>query len=100
MASGDEPPPSIYYPPGVNCSWYEWQHPELVEWLNCTMTDSMVNFLNLTENITRYVSAYCSNPPEDDGCPYGPCPNPDIAGPLVRIASELTYAFCDSKPRY
>ena len=50
----------------------------------------MINFLNLTEDPKQYVTVYCLNPPEDDICPFGFCPNPDIAGPLVRIASELT----------
>ena len=101
MASGDEPLFPIYYPPDVSCDLSEWQDPELVKLFNCTVTDSMVSFLNLTgSNIGRYFAAYCSNPPEDDGCPYGPCPNPDIAGPLVRIASESTYAFRGSERRY
>ena len=35
------------------------------------------------------VAIYCLNPPEDDGCPLGICPNPDIAGPLLRIARKF-----------
>ena len=101
MASGDEVPPPMHYPPDINCTLSEWQDPELVKSLDCSVTDSVVSFLNLTgSNIDRYLAAYCSNPPEDDGCPYGPCPNPDIAGPLVRIASESTHAFRGSEPRY
>jgi hypothetical protein len=35
----------------------------------------------------RFISAYCLNPPEDDGCPYGPCPNPDVTGTGQQISS-------------
>ncbi|KAF8522715.1 hypothetical protein BU17DRAFT_15407, partial [Hysterangium stoloniferum] len=33
---------------------------------------------------------YCLNPPQDDGCPYGYCPNADVGGSLVRISAYLT----------
>ena len=90
-----------YYPPDINCTLSDWQDPKLVKLLDCSVTDSMVSFLNLKgSNIDRYFDAYCSNPPKDDGCPHSPCPNPDVAGPLVRIASESTHAFGDSKPHY
>lgn len=48
-----------------------------------------VNCLNLTD-ISKYVAAYCTNPPKDDSCPFDFCPNPEIAGPLVRIANYVT----------
>ena len=102
MASGDEVPLSTtYYPPDINCTLFEWQDLEISGVLNCTVTDSMVSFLNLTgSHIDRYFAAYCSNPPEDDGCPHGNCSNPDVAGPLVRIVSKSTQAFGDSELRY
>ncbi|KAF8518131.1 hypothetical protein BU17DRAFT_48940 [Hysterangium stoloniferum] len=58
----------------------------------CPITDSMVTFLNLTSpngsTLDHYFSAYCAvSPPDDDGCPYGFCPNTDIGGPLVRISA-------------
>ena len=50
-----------------------------------------MNFLDLTgTDYKPYLAAYCVQPPADDDCPFGFCPNPDIAGPLVRVASELT----------
>ena len=33
-----------------------------------------------------FVAIYCLNPLGDDDCPVGICPNPDIAGVLVRTA--------------
>ena len=86
MAPGDVVPfTTTHYPPDANCS----------------VADGMVNFLNLTgPNINRYLAAYCFDPPDDDSCLHGFCSNPDIAGPLVRIASELTQAFGDSGPGY
>jgi len=36
---------------------------------------------------------YCLNPPKDDGCPLGICPNPDIDGLLVRIARTPLVSF-------
>jgi hypothetical protein len=46
-------------------------------------------------NINRmsFAAIYCLNPPGDDDCPIGLCPNPDIAGPLVRIARTLRLVF-------
>ena len=39
------------------------------------------------------VSLYCVNPPEDDHCLIGICPNPDIAGTLLRIARKFSLSF-------
>ena len=101
MAPGDEVPPATTYPPDAYCSLSDWQHPEPFQQLNCSVTDGMVGFLNLTgPDINRYIAAYCLNPPGDDSCLYGFCPNPDIAGPLVRIASESTQAFGEFDPHY
>ena len=47
---------------------------------NCTVSQNMVNYLNLTQEIGKYVAAYCTNPPGNDDCPFDFCPNPDIAG--------------------
>lgn len=53
-------------------------------------TFSMFQFLNITSP-EDYFQLYCINPP-DDSCSFGYCPNSDIAGPAVRIASK----FCGS----
>lgn len=87
MASDQLP---MTYPPDIDCFQVGFWSPELFEYNNCSVTNNMINFLNLTEDPKQYVTVYCLNPPEDDICPFGFCPNPDIAGPLVRIASELT----------
>lgn len=76
---------------------------------NFTVSQDTVNCLNLTQDIAKYVAAYCTNPPGDDDCPFDFCPNPEIAGtdliiyltslfadwtpsgPLVRIASEYPW---------
>ena len=51
-------------------------------------TFPMFQFLNVTTP-EAYFQLYCINPP-DDSCSFGYCPNSDIAGPAVRIASEST----------
>ena len=39
----------------------------------------------------RFIEAYCLSPPlEHDGCPYGPCPNPDVTGIGQQISSQFT----------
>ena len=93
-----------YYPPDTSC----WKgldgggwNPDSFEFYNCSITSNMVNFLNLTgTNYTRYLNAYCLEPPKDDDCPFGFCPNPDVAGPLVRVASEWILTFGDLKLHY
>lgn len=64
-----------------------------------TVTLAMVQYLNLTTGVDTYKQAYCNNPQavsllfipvpcsadvsdpiQDDSCPFGYCPNPDIAG--------------------
>ena len=83
--------PFYIYPPDTDCfypngdGWYD-----AFKENHCSVTSNMVNFLNLTENPAWYLDAYCLRPPANDDCPFGFCPNPDIAGPLVRVASELT----------
>lgn len=74
---------TTYFPPGVRCfhpdgsgGWNEGTY--LAE--NCTVTNDMLEFLNLTDSISSYMAAYCLNPPSDDGCPFGFCPRPNIAG--------------------
>jgi len=46
----------------------------------CPTTPDMVDFLNLTLKFKHYFEAYCLHTPVGDGCPYGYCPNGDIAG--------------------
>jgi hypothetical protein len=52
----------------------------------------MVRYFSQPEgkiNPQSFPAIYCLNPPMHDDCPVGICPNPDIAGPLVRIASAF-----------
>ena len=89
-------PPHSIYPPDVDCFWFTQDDPL---WKvnfrtnNCSVTSNMVDFLNLTgADYKLYLAAYCMNPPADDDCPFGFCSNMDIAGPLVRVASKLTFS--------
>ena len=63
---------------------------------SCTstvVTQSMVDFLNLTTvSLSTFKQAYCINPPEGDNCPFGYCPNPDVAGKLP-LLSTLHFIF-------
>ena len=72
----------VYYPPGVECFHPDggpaWNG-EAYQAGGCEVTDDMLAFLNLT-SISSYITAYCLNPAPDDSCPFGFCPNPDIAG--------------------
>ena len=54
---------------------------------NCTVSQNMVNYLNLTQEIGKYVAAYCTNPPKNDDCPFDFCPNPEIAGTNLTTCS-------------
>ena len=98
------------YPPDIDCFWPPTQDDpfwkDIYRNHSCSVTSNMVNFLNLTGADYRpYLAAYCVKPPADDSCPFGFCPNPDIAGPLVRVASELALSatlshVADSFPGY
>jgi len=50
------------------------------------------NFSQVKDRETVFVGLYCVNPPEDS-CPIGICPNPDIAGTLLRIARKFSLSF-------
>jgi len=80
---------TTYFPPGVECFHPDgsggWNNSAYVEG-NCTVTEDMLDFLNLTA-ITSYMAVYCLNPASDDSCPFGFCPNPDIAGVWSRWCS-------------
>ncbi|KAF9645471.1 hypothetical protein BDM02DRAFT_3120145 [Thelephora ganbajun] len=56
-------------------------------------SQNTVGYPNLSKEIGKYIAAYCTNPPKDDDCPFNFCPNPEIAGPLARIANYIT-GFC------
>ena len=97
MTSGQLPFPT--HPPDIDCflNGGTW-HLGTFGSNNCSVTSNMVDFLNLTgSDYKPYFAAYCLNPPADDDCPFGFCPNPDITGPLVRVASESSPIFCDLK---
>ena len=91
MASNDQATLFATYPPDINCFVQRYWDPDIFKENNCSVTDNMQGFLNLTgPNVKPFLTVYCLNAPPDDVCPFGFCPNPDIAGPLVRIASEST----------
>jgi len=81
MADGADIP---IFPPDVECFAFTKSNGgfNLTAFVanNCTVTQNMVNYLNLTREIGKYVTAYCTNPPKHDDCPFDFCPNPDIAG--------------------
>jgi len=81
----------VYYPPDSKCFMDAYANAshgydeDTIKDFNCTVSQTMVTYLNLTEKITDYVAAYCTNPPKDDNCPFDFCPNPDIAGMILLI---------------
>ena len=81
MADGSDIPT---FPPDADCfaiTDYDGGFDPAAFTLNgCTVSQNMVNYLNLTQEIGKYVAAYCTSPPGDDDCPFDFCPNPDIAG--------------------
>lgn len=61
-----------------------------------TVNWEMVHYFSQPQgrvNLDSFVAIYCANPLKDDDCPVGVCPNPDIAGPLVRIARKFLLFF-------
>lgn len=52
---------------------------------------SYFSLLGDQTNLASLVKIYCLNPPPNDGCPVDVCPNPDIAGMLVRIARAFPF---------
>ena len=65
-------------PPGAQCFVNSLQAAN--PGTSCPVTNDMVQYLNLTDRFDDYFLAYCLNPPRDDGCPYGYCPNFEVAG--------------------
>ncbi|KAF8517396.1 hypothetical protein BU17DRAFT_91843 [Hysterangium stoloniferum] len=61
--------------------------------IRCPITPDMVASLNLADNFDAFFSAYCLNPQRGDHCPYGYCPNSEVAGPLVRLSAYATNFF-------
>jgi len=93
MASNFTSDPSVY-PSGAGCFRAAFEARSSPT--DCLVKNDMVSFLNLTSGDFRksYLTAYCAvGAPSDDGCPYGFCPNNDIAGPPVRISMYLTNFF-------
>ena len=78
---------TTYFPPGVGCFHPDgsggWNKGVFAE-ENCTVTNDMLTFLNLTV-ISSYMAAYCLAPALDDSCPFGFCPQPDIAGVIMNL---------------
>lgn len=61
-----------------------------------TVNRNMVNYFSQPGgkiNPTSFIAIYCLNPVGDDNCPVGICPNPDIAGVLVRVARAFSISF-------
>jgi len=70
-------------------------------WFNAVM-EVAANFSKIYGNnsqadINEYyalvITLYCARPPDDDDCPIGVCPNPDVAGTLLRIARKFSLSF-------
>ena len=72
------------FPPDVQCfaltNYDEGFDPSSFVRNNCTVSQNLVNYLNLTQEIRKYIAAYCTSPHKNDDCPFDLCPNPDIAG--------------------
>ncbi|KAI0080381.1 hypothetical protein K474DRAFT_248409 [Panus rudis PR-1116 ss-1] len=83
-----------FWPPGLECIFQciETADPTICNSCTQSFPQSAIDFLNLT-NPDNYIQAYCLNPANDDSCPFGVCPNPDIAGPLIRVSAYVTN-FC------
>ncbi|TFK50511.1 hypothetical protein OE88DRAFT_263859 [Heliocybe sulcata] len=69
-----------------------WEHSNQSEYysnasFNALMTQCIGTVLGADR--TNFWTAYCNNPPNDN-CPYGYCPNTDVAGQLTRIAAYIT----------
>ena len=59
-----------------------WFEAVLAMYMNYTQAEGNMTFASI-------VGVYCVNPPADDRCPIGICPNPDAAGTLLRIARKF-----------
>jgi hypothetical protein len=83
------------WPPDVQCfaltNYDQGFDPASFKLNNCTVSQNMVGYLNLTLEIEKYVAAYCTNPPRDDDCPFDFCPNPEIAGMNLTIRPSLPW---------
>ncbi|KDQ54259.1 hypothetical protein JAAARDRAFT_209399 [Jaapia argillacea MUCL 33604] len=55
----------------------------------CPATMDMLNFLNISSQAS-YLQYYCLNPPKDSCEFLQYCPNPDVAGLYVRVATYVT----------
>ena len=55
----------------------------------------MVDFLNMTTTADPSIfwQAYCLNPPDEDNCPFGYCPNLDVAGKLFCVIRTIKLSF-------
>ena len=75
----------------TNCSHIQ----QIIPSYPCTddiVTPSMVDFLNLTTaGLSTFKQAYCINPPEDDDCPFGYCPNSDVAGKAFLWSAKFSF---------
>ena len=64
-------------------------------WYNVTMQMAQyylqVTGKDLTTETTNNV--YCTNPPKEGPCLNGICPNPDIAGTVLRISRKFSLSF-------
>ena len=61
-----------------------------------TVNRGMIDYFSLPEghiDPSKFTSIYCLHPLKDDSCPVGICPNPDIAGSLVRYACTSSVPF-------
>ena len=61
-----------------------------------TVDPDMIDYFSRPEgniNTSSFVEIYCLNPLKDDDCPVGICPNPDIAGTLLRFGRKSSLSF-------
>ncbi|KZT18403.1 hypothetical protein NEOLEDRAFT_1143422 [Neolentinus lepideus HHB14362 ss-1] len=71
---------------------YAWEHSNNPEYSTNTSFNAFLTQcvgIALQAERTNFWAAYCNNPP-DDNCPYGYCPNTDVAGPLTRLSAYIT----------
>lgn len=67
------------FPPDDYCQGFDAAYEVLDDY---TVSQKTLDCLNLTQDISKYIAAYCTNPPKDDDCPFDFCPNPEIAGQI------------------
>ncbi|EIN05064.1 hypothetical protein PUNSTDRAFT_137747 [Punctularia strigosozonata HHB-11173 SS5] len=86
--------------PSLSCIVFNLTHGFAVAHTGCSEASTMdpsydalgVSLMNVTglNVFPTFFQLYCMNPSSDDGCPYGACPNSDLAGLFTRISIYIT----------